>query len=199
MAGFFDPFSLTENPLATNWSTCAGIDGGMKSNGSVAQGATDYFSGSYYDGPTPADDQWAECTFPSRSGSGYSAGPAVRYSGGNAYFAECDDNNVRLRRITGGALATIGTFAGTFNSTDVCRIWAVGTTIAVFKNGALLGNATDGNHTSGAWAMYTWNNNNGAANHMDIGNFNAGDSAGGSILAPAMRQIRQAIRRANRY
>lgn len=180
MATFSDSFSSTENPLATNWSTCTGIDGGMKSTGSVAQGATDYFSGSYYDGTTPANDQWAECKFPSSSGSGWSAGPGVRYSGGNAYFAECDATNVRLRRIDGGALTTIGTFLATFNSTDVCRIDATGTTITVYKNGSSIGNATDATYASGTWCMYAWNNNNGAANHYDIDDFNAGDSAGGS-------------------
>ena len=179
MATFSDAFTLTENPIATNWSTVTGVDGGMRQSGGVAYNATAYEGGSYYDGTTPGNDQWAEAKFPSSSGSGWSAGCGVRYASGSCYLYELDGTNVQMKEVSGGSFSDLGSPAAlSFTATDVVRLDATGTTIKVLKNGSEVVSATDSTLTSGTWCMYGWNNYS-TGNYLAIDDFNASDEGAG--------------------
>lgn len=160
-----DDFNRADGGLGSGWETLVSLSWAIVSNAAVPTSSggtntetrrTESFSGDHY---AQCD---CEYTDPAAPGSGNSrSGPAVRVQAdGSCYRATFTDNDIVIRKVTGG-----GNNAGTFLTDFIAANWphttlrtlkleAIGSTINVYADGALLGGVTDTDLTGGKPGLF---------------------------------------------
>jgi len=197
MASASSTFDNSESPLseAATWATPTGWDNLRKVSGVCC--ADDVNSGEHmarYVGASFAADHYSEIVFASPPNAGSWYGAAARVSaGGSGYIAVHNNGTVYIYRVTNGPNFTELTpsVSASFTTADVLRIWPVGTSIGVYKNGSSIASRTDSNIASGAPGIYAFS----AVGTDGIDSWAASDgvvSAGG-ILLPNGPRIPMAI------
>lgn len=146
------------NPIGSPWTTASG-EAAMQIVSNSATFVTNTDSGCYHSTIVWPNDQYSQAKLTISGTLGTQQGavlkvrqaPAARTS----YQLEVDHaatNNVFLDRIVAGVFTTLTGFPLTVAWTDgdTWELRALGTTISVYRNGVLVGSATDGNITSGS-------------------------------------------------
>ncbi len=149
-----EDFSLTENPLATNWTTCIDFPGGLRSTGSGAFGAAGTAdNGSYWDADVFADAQYSQGQMDNERGIGTRAPTGGAESLGYLAF-KASNTEWKIFEISDGPTFTqLGsTLSVSTDDTDVMKFQSVDTSHELFKGGASQGSRTDVTVGSGsAW------------------------------------------------
>ena len=173
MATYSDAFTYSGGVLAT-------VSSGAWT---ARNGSMDVTSNQFYDGAGTtnsysevaaatadfSDSHEAEITVHALGTADY-VGPAVRVSASGCYAVRCDGVNA-AGRVLGKMESTTWTALSTVRvvpvNGDTVKIRAVGTTITVYINGALVDTVTDSTHTSGQPGIYY---------HRDDSNVSRGDN-----------------------
>lgn len=141
---------LLWTPDVTHFGGRHQISGGTAKHDAVNGTSSDYFTGATFHG-----NQFSQAVIAGLPGSASWTGVTVRETAaGNGYLLIAFNNggthqDMNLYRMDAGAYTQIGTWTSAFNVGDSIRIEAVGTTIKAYKNGALLGTATDATYATG--------------------------------------------------
>jgi hypothetical protein len=155
-----DTFDRADGAVGSNWiSTYAA--GPVLISSNAAKGFMNESRAAYYD-DTFQNDQFSRATLGGSLASTDYWSLGVRQSGGtslNGYRCSGNNSTWYITRLTGGTGTDIATGSLSFAPGDVLEVRAVGTTISLYKNDALVGSQTDANYTSGAPAIEFYNAN----------------------------------------
>lgn len=181
MATYSDNFNRADGDIGADYDTLTGLGPMLVvSNAVNGSGAVLYSANAVKISVVDfTADQEATITY-TAVGLFDFAGPGVRMdaAAGTGYVLNVDGLNSatrRLARLAAGAVTIIGTKNLTATAGDVLTIRALGTTIAVFKNGTLFDAVVDTTYADGQPGMF-YNRENANATRLD--NFSATDVTG---------------------
>jgi len=154
-----DNFNRSDDPsLGANWTEMrSGATFDLVTN-SARPGNLGFDCHAFWNADSFPDDQYAQAAI-TVTGTTSQTGPGVvvRASGldgtRNFYAVHVDhaaSNNVEISKRVAGTFTHLAYFTTTWVDGDVVKLSAVGTTIAVYQNGSLLGSTTDASVSSGS-------------------------------------------------